>query len=312
MLPLSFRGIAMFIEAHLRELRRQRFSPPALVEYVRAVGAQVRAELLASPAAVRAIWTAALVYFLAAFLGSVALTLAGERELATRFFVGTAIWTFLGFSFVTLYIGLLRNAEGYRLSALNVPLLLTLLRVSLVPGICLFLERRRFPAALALYVVAASSDVLDGWLARRWRQTTRLGTVMDPLVDIVFNLAMLWGLTAAGLLSRWVFWVGVLRYAILAVGGAGLYVFVGPVVIRPTIFGRLTGVVMTSLIALFTLLWAVRGDVALGLTRLTEIALGVLLAATTVQIVLVGWYNLRTMTGAAQAGVIENVRWRTK
>ena len=302
----------MFIEEHLRELRRQRFAPPAIVEYARRVGAQVRAELLASPAAVRAIWTAALVYFLAAFLGSVVLSLTWDRELATRFFVGTALWTFFGFTFVTLYIGLLRNADGYRLSALNLPLLLTLMRVSLVPGICLFLEERHFPAALALYLVAALSDVLDGWLARRWRQTTRLGTVMDPLVDIVFNLAMLWGLAAAGLLSRWVFWVGTLRYAILTAGGAGLYLFVGPVVIRPTFFGRFTGVVMTALIALFTLLWAVRGEVALGLTRLTEIALGVLLAATTVQIMLVGWYNLRTMTGAAPSGVIENVRWRTK
>jgi cardiolipin synthase len=303
----------MFLEEHLQELRRQRFSLPALLTYARRVGAHVRLELLANPSAVRATWTTALVYFLAAFLAAFGMSFAWDHELAYRFFLGTALWTLLGFGFVTLFIGLLRDADGYRLAALNVPLLLTLLRVALVPGIVVFLEERHFRVALATYVIAASSDVLDGFLARRWRQTTRLGTIMDPLVDIVFNLVVLWGLTAAGLLAQWVFWIGAVRYVILAVGGACLYLFVGPVTIRPTSFGRLTGVVITTFIALLTLLWAV-GGATHGLTQLTEIALGVLLAATTIQIILVGWYNLRTMTGAVPATgrVIVDVRWRKK
>jgi cardiolipin synthase (CMP-forming) len=304
----------VFIEEHLRELRQQRFAPHAIVTYARQVGAHARREALANPQAVRSIWTAALVFFLAAFLAAFAMSVAWDHELAYRFFLDTALWMLPAFGFVTVFVGLLRDTDGYRLSSLNVPMLLTLLRISLVPGIVIFLEERHFALALATYVVAALSDVLDGWIARRWRQTTRLGTVMDPIVDIVFNLVMLWGLTAAGLLARWVFWVGTLRYAILLVGGAGLYLFVGPVTIRPTSFGRLTGVVMTSLIALLTLLCALRGGVTQGLTRLTEIALGVLLAATTIQIILVGWYNLRVMTGAvAEDGrVIEDVKWRSR
>jgi cardiolipin synthase len=304
----------VFIEKHLGELRAQRYAPRAFVVYGRRVGAHVRAEWLANPAAVRAIWTAAVAYFLAAFLAAVGIALGGDRELAMRFLLGTALWTLLGFGFVTLCLGLLRDADGYRLPRLNVPLLLTLLRVSLIPGICVFLEERHFRVALALYVIAALSDVFDGFLARRWGQITRLGTVMDPLVDVAFNLVMLWGLTASGLLSNWVFWIGTTRYAILIVGAACLSLFVGPVKIRPTSFGRFTGVVMTAFIALLTLLYAVSGRVAHALTQLTEIALGVLLAATTVQIILVGWYNLRVMTGAAEAGgrVIEDVRFRTR
>jgi cardiolipin synthase len=304
----------VFIEEHLRELRARQYAPGALVVYVRRVGAYVRSELLANPLAVRAIGTTAVAYFLAAFLAGGGIALAGHRELATRFFLGTALWTALGFGLVTLSVGLLRDADGYRLPRLNVPLLLTLLRVSLIPGICVFLEERHFKVALALYVIAAFSDVLDGWLARRWRQVTQLGIVMDPLVDIAFNLVMLWGLTAAGLLSRWVFWIGTTRYAILTVGAAWLYIVVGPVKIRPTSFGRFTGVVMTAFIALLTLLYAVSGRVAHALTQLTEIALGVLLAATTVQIILVGWYNLRVMTGAVAGGgrVIEDVRFRAR
>lgn len=302
----------MFIEQHLQELRQQRFAPRAILRYVRHVAAQARADWLANPFAVRSIWTVALAFFALAFLGSIAMSLAWDRALAYRFFVSTAFWILPSFAFVTLYVGLLRDADGYRLSALNVPLALTLLRVCLVPGIVLFLEERHFMVAFITYLIASLSDVLDGWIARRWRQTTRLGTVMDPLVDVVFNLAMLAGLAASGLLSSAVFWVGVTRYTVLVVGAAYLYLCVGPVTIRPTFFGRFTGVVMGSLIALFTLLWALRGSLARTLTPLTEIALGVLLAATTVQIVMVGWYNLRVMTGAAprEGRVVGDVRWK--
>ncbi|MFN8586953.1 MAG: CDP-alcohol phosphatidyltransferase family protein [Candidatus Eisenbacteria bacterium] len=304
----------MFIEEHLRDLRQRRFAPRAWLTYARAVGAHVRVELLANPSAVRAIWTAALAYYGAAFAAAVVMSVVYDRDLAYHFFSGTALWMGIAFTLVTLFVGLLRDERGYRLATLNVPILLTLLRVSLIPGICLFLLERHFVMALVTYLLAALSDVFDGYLARRWRQVTRLGTVMDPMIDVVFNLAMLSGLTAAELLPRWVFWVGATRYSILVVGGAWLYLVIGPVRIRSTSFGRATGVVMTSLIATYTLLWALRSDVAMGLTRLTEIALGALLVATTVQIVLVGWYNLRVMTGAIPEHVrdVNDARWRTK
>jgi len=303
----------MFIEEDLRELRERRFAPRAVLTYARRVAARVRSDWLANPAAVRSVWTLAFAYFASAFLAAVAMSLAWDRALAYRFFVQTALWILSSFTFVTLYLGLLRDGNGHRLSGLNLPLMLTLLRISLVPGIVLFLEEHHYMAALVTYALAATSDVFDGWLARRWNQITRLGTVLDPLVDVVFNLAMLAGLAAAGLLSPLVFWIGVARYTVLVVGAAYLYLCVGPVTIRPTFFGRFTGVIMFSLVALFTLLWALRGDIARTLTPLTEIALGVLLAATTVQIVIVGWYNLRLLTGAAREAsrVVGDTRWKS-
>jgi cardiolipin synthase len=205
----------------------------------------------------------------------------------------------------------MRDRDGYRLSALNFPTALTLLRVVLVPGIALFMVERHFTLAFVLFLAAALSDIADGWLARRWNQTTRLGTVLDPLVDIVFNLAMFGALAAAGLLPSWVFQVAVLRYGLLLVGAACFYVFVGPVRIQPTLFGRLTGVVMSALVALLVLLRLLSGSLAERLGPLTEIALGVLLSATVVQVLLLGWYNLRLMTGKAdaQGRVVGDVRW---
>lgn len=290
----------MFIEEYLQDLRRERYSPLACAVYAHRVAARVRLDVLANPLAVRSIWTVAVAYFGAAFVAAVGMSLAWDRALAERFFFDTSVWILPAFLFVTLFVGLLRDEQGHRLSGLNLPIMITLVRISMVPGIVLFLVERQFVPALIAYVIASLSDVLDGYLARRWRQTTPLGKVLDPLVDIVFNAAMLAGLAAAHLLASWVFWVAVLRYGVLLVGGACIYLFVGPIRIQPTGFGRMTGVMSTSLIALFTLTVAVRGEVAQGLTRLTEIALGLMLSATVLQVLALGWYNLRIMSGQAK------------
>jgi cardiolipin synthase len=302
----------LFVEEYLRDLRRDHFAPPALLLYVRRVGARVREQIYSNPGAVRSVWNVALGFFAAAFLAAVGIALVYDRHLAYDFFLRTALWIVPAFAFVTVFLELLRDQEGYRLSALNLPVILTLLRVTLVPGLAVFVLDRHYNAALVVYGLAALSDIADGWVARRWKQITRLGTVLDPIVDIVFNLALLFALAAGDLLPAWVFWVAALRYAILLVGGACLYVFVGPVKIYPTLFGRLTGVVMTALVALLLLLHAVGGHLQERLGSLTEIALGVMLSATVVQVLVLGWYNLRVMTGAAAAApgrVVGDVRW---
>jgi phosphatidylglycerophosphate synthase len=291
----------MFIEEYLVELRRERFAPAACLRYARHAAARVRADWLANPDAVRSIWAVALGAFALVFVATVVMALYWERTLAERFLLNTSLWMLPSFAFVSVFVGHLRDTQGHRLSGLNLPLILTLSRVAVVPGIALFLVDGHFAWALGLYVAASLTDVLDGWLARRWNQTTPLGTVLDPLVDIVFNLTMLSGLAASGLLHPWVFWLAVLRYGLLVVGAAALWLFVGPLRVRPTWFGRMTGVVMTLLIALYTLLVAIRGPIGEGLIRLTGIALGVMLAATVLQAIALGWYNLRLLTGAARA-----------
>jgi hypothetical protein len=132
-------------------------------------------------------------------------------------------------------------------------------------------------------------------------------------VDIVFNLALFIALAVAGLVPAWVSWVAVLRYTILLVGGSALYLFIGPVKIYPTLFGRMTGVVTTALVAMLLVLHAVGGHLLDRLESLTVVALGVMLSATVIQVLALGWYNLRVMSGAAEpAGgrVVGDVRMR--
>ena len=301
----------MFIEEFLEDLRRERFSPLAIVLYLRRTVARARDHMVANPGAVRSIWSVALGFFTAAFLAAAAMASAYDRALAYEFFLNTALWIVMSFAFVTLYVGSLRDRDGYPLSAINLPTVLSLLRVVLVPGIALFLLDRHFALALVTFLVAALTDVADGWIARRWNQVTRLGMVLDPIVDVVFNLAMFAGLTLAGLLDGWVLALAVLRYGILLVGGAYLYLFVGPVKIQPTLFGRLTGVLMSSLVGFLVLLHIRSTPVTSALIPLTQIALGVLLGSTVAHVTALGWYNLKVMTGHAQqrGRVVGDVRW---
>jgi hypothetical protein len=102
-----------------------------------------------------------------------------------------------------------------------------------------------------------------------------------------------------------------LRYALLLVGGACLYLFVGPVRIQPTVFGRMTGVVTAALVAFLTLLHVPYGPLPHVLVPLTVTAIGLLLTATVAQVLILGWYNLRVMTGKVEAPgrVVGDVRW---
>ena len=301
----------MLFEEYLETLRRERFTPHAVLAYVRQAVRRIHDDMDRNPAALRAIWSAGLVFFAAAFVASGALALLVERRLGYQFFLVTAIGMVPTFTLVSLHVGMLRDRDGYPLSALNLPTLLTLLRLVMIPGLALFLIHRHFTLALAGYGLAAVSDVADGFLARRWNQTTPLGRQLDPVVDICFHLSIFVSLAGAGLLAPWVAWVAAARYGLLLFGGICLMVLVGPVRIYPTLFGRLTGVLMAGLVMLLIVLRIESGHLAASLGSLTEIALGALLSAAVAQVMVLGWYNLRQMRGEQRpAGrVVGDVRW---
>ncbi len=90
----------------------------------------------------------------------------------------------------------------------------TLLRVALVPVIAVLLaldgETARWWAA-AVFGLAALSDSVDGWVARRYLGSTRWGQLADPLADKVLVVATLAILALMAELSWWVVAVVVVR-----------------------------------------------------------------------------------------------------
>ena len=82
---------------------------------------------------------------------------------------------------------------------LNVPILLTWLRIVLIPvfvAVCYLPDTWLAPAtrnwtAMWIFAAAAITDWLDGWLARRWGVTTAFGAFLDPVADKLMVAAAL-------------------------------------------------------------------------------------------------------------------------
>lgn len=90
--------------------------------------------------------------------------------------------------------------------ALNVPNILTLFRILLVPILVVVLltelEGKEF-IGLALFLLAALTDFLDGFIARRRRQITRLGKLLDPAADKILTSAAFISLVGLRLAPAW-------------------------------------------------------------------------------------------------------------
>ena len=98
----------------------------------------------------------------------------------------------------------------------NVPNSITFFRVVLVPVLMTFLlvdMQYGDIFALVVFMLAAASDSLDGYLARRFRQTTALGAFLDPLADKLLVAAALLSLIERDRLSAWVAMVVLARTA---------------------------------------------------------------------------------------------------
>jgi CDP-diacylglycerol--glycerol-3-phosphate 3-phosphatidyltransferase len=66
---------------------------------------------------------------------------------------------------------------------LNVPNVLTVARIPLTVLLCVLIHFHLWPAALITFVVAALTDAIDGWWARKFNQFSTFGRVFDPLTD---------------------------------------------------------------------------------------------------------------------------------
>lgn len=89
----------------------------------------------------------------------------------------------------------------------NLPNSITLIRISLVPLFTyLYLNSpggANLPAA-TVFLLAALTDMLDGYLARSRKEITRFGQLIDPIADKLLVTAALLSLVQAGLISTWV------------------------------------------------------------------------------------------------------------
>jgi cardiolipin synthase len=134
----------------------------------------------------------------------------------------------------------------------TVPNLLTLSRVALAPVFVALYLTGDTRAALAVFAVAAATDVLDGLAARALDQRSRLGTLLDPIADKVLEISALFALWGRGQLPLWLAALVVSRDLAQLLGAIVLRGTHHRVPIAPTRIGKYAtfGVVATVLVAL--------------------------------------------------------------
>jgi CDP-diacylglycerol--glycerol-3-phosphate 3-phosphatidyltransferase len=98
-----------------------------------------------------------------------------------------------------------------RAALMTGPNLITLSRIGLLALALLGFFLGAVRAAIALGALAGITDYLDGWLARRTGQVTRLGEILDQFCDVVLELTLLTVAVSLAVLPLWVIVLHVLR-----------------------------------------------------------------------------------------------------
>jgi cardiolipin synthase (CMP-forming) len=128
----------------------------------------------------------------------------------------------------------------------TVPNALSVARLAILPIIYLDLVEGRLLRAFVLLAIFATTDWFDGYLARRFDQVTKLGTLLDPISDRVLFVVVGIAFVVSGLLPLWALVVLLVRdLAVLVLGGVLLLRGTSP-----------PAVTRTGKAATFGLMWA--------------------------------------------------------
>ena len=99
----------------------------------------------------------------------------------------------------------------------TVPNILSMVRLALVPVFLVLIIEGEDALALLTLVLSSLTDYLDGWIARRFDQMTRLGRILDPAADRLYIFATVLGLAVRELVPWWLVAVLLARDLMLVV-----------------------------------------------------------------------------------------------
>jgi len=131
----------------------------------------------------------------------------------------------------------------------NIPNILTVIRLALIPVFIRFYILGEPTTALIIYLIAGVTDILDGYIARRFNMTTKLGTMLDPLADKLMLIAALGCLTYSSLIPKWVLAVVLIKEGAMIIGGAIMYFSHIKRVIPSNVFGKVATIVFYIAVA---------------------------------------------------------------
>ena len=127
-----------------------------------------------------------------------------------------------------------RRFAAWALRVLNVPNSITLIRLGLVPAMAYYLADEAYEIALPIFLVAALSDLADGYIARKFKLVSTFGATLDPIADKLSMLVATVLLAWQTLLPLWLAVAIVARDIIIVVGAVAFILVRGRLDIAPT------------------------------------------------------------------------------
>ena len=138
--------------------------------------------------------------------------------------------------------------------SINIPNILTVIRILLTPLFVIFLIKNLLPSALLVFSIAAISDGLDGLIAKYFKQYSLLGAYLDPIADKLLLTSAFVSLAVLKIIPAWLT-VIVLSRDILIVTGIIVFAITNiPVEIKPSLVSKWTTVAQ-ALTIFFALLY---------------------------------------------------------
>jgi len=161
----------------------------------------------------------------------------------------------------------------------HLPNFLTGLRLLAAPAMALLLLFDRYGAALALFAFAGITDLIDGYLAKRYHSATRLGRYLDPAADKALMFACFLVLAYEGVVSSWVAGLVIGRDILMILAIIIARVVHAPLTVMPLRVGKLTTVVQVVFIGVELVILAFSLDFGTW-ERWAELSVGVVTIAS--------------------------------
>lgn len=162
----------------------------------------------------------------------------------------------------------------------NVPNILTLVRLALVAVVIYFFVTHQMVGALVCFLAAGATDLLDGYIARKYDLITPWGKLLDPLADKLMLLTVLTCFLIQGVIPVWILCL-VLCKELAMIVGAFCLLKTRKVVVYANIFGKLGTFAFTvAVVLLFLHQWVVPWDqimlyIAVGMSIISMVQYGV-------------------------------------
>ncbi|HEX8960208.1 MAG TPA: CDP-alcohol phosphatidyltransferase family protein [Geobacteraceae bacterium] len=132
----------------------------------------------------------------------------------------------------------------------NIPNAITIVRILLVPALVCLLLHGAFGWAIWIFLAAGLSDALDGFIAKRFSLTTRLGAILDPLADKLLVAASVIVLAGLGFMPWWLALTAVSRDVVIIGGAIAFHVRCGRVEMAPSVLSKVNTFIQLLLIFL--------------------------------------------------------------